>query len=139
MSTHHCRRMVARLSTASLVMCALPHSVLIKTTASHTVLDRPLVRLRVASYAFTTQATNGIKPVFTPFFNVFSCRSRLRPPPHLICVHHSTAAPGTTPPSWSYYHRGNTPTSWSKLTSRGLCLLPCPSSALLRPGSSHLE
>ena len=38
--------------------------------------------------------------------------------------------PAPRSPSWSYDHRGNTPTPWSKLTSRGLCLLPCPSSHL---------
>ena len=153
--------MVARLSTASLVMCALPHSVLIKTTASLTVIVRPLVKCRVASLGLTAQATAGIKPVFTPFFNVLSCRLVLEPELSsatsflTLCsnlpagpdygLRHTSSVftiprrrPAPRSPSWSYDHRGNTPTPWSKLTSRGLCLLQCPSSAPLCPGSSRL-
>ena len=78
---------------------------------------------RRLSRGLTAQATSGIKPVFTPFFSVLSCRfvlepssatftflisnlvffvanlrSQLRPRLTSSAIHHSTAAPGTTPP-----------------------------------------
>ena len=155
--------MASLLSTASLVICALPHSVLIKTTASLTVIVRPLVKCRVASLGLTTQATSGIKPVFTPFFNVLTCRfvfvpssatftflisnlvffvanlrSQLRPHLTSSAIHHSTAAPGTTPPVLVL------PSSWQRSLALVQVHLAWPASAPasiiapLRPGSSHL-